>query len=171
VQFVGIPGGHEFSSLILAILNAGGKGKLPDAGLEGRIKRLGSGATIRTYISLSCENCPDVVQALNQIALTHGGLTHVMVDGAFRQDELARLNIQGVPSVVIGDELVHSGRASLADLIGKLEEKLGKDPSPCSAAAPPAPPRRSTASAKACAPPSSPRRSAARCRRPRASRT
>lgn len=129
VQFVGIPGGHEFSSLILAILNAGGKGKLPDAGLEHRIRRLRGGATIRTYVSLSCENCPDVVQALNQIALIHGDLAHVMVDGAFRQDELARLNVQGVPSVVLGDELLHSGRASLVDLLGKLEETLGREAS------------------------------------------
>jgi alkyl hydroperoxide reductase subunit F len=127
ITFHGIPGGHEFSSLILAILNVGGKGKLPDAGIAQRIKQLKGGATVRTYISLTCENCPDVVQAMNQIALTHGNLTHVMVDGAFVQEELGKLNIQGVPSVVIGDDLLHSGRATLADLLGKLEAALGKD--------------------------------------------
>ncbi len=127
MQFVGVPGGHEFSSLILAILNAGGLGKLPDAGLTQRIRALKGGATVRTYISLTCENCPDVVQALNQIALTHGNLTHVMVEGSLVQDEIAALNIQGVPSVVVGQDLLHSGRATLAELLDKLEATLGRD--------------------------------------------
>lgn len=125
MSFVGIPGGHEFSSLILAILNAGGLGRLPDAGLTSRIRRLRGDVKLRTFISLSCENCPDVVQALNQIALAHGAISHEMVDGAFVQDELSRLNIQGVPSVMLGSELLHSGRASLVDLLAKLEERLG----------------------------------------------
>ena len=125
ISFVGIPGGHEFSSLILAILNAGGLGRLPDPGLATRIQRLRGDIKLRTFISLSCENCPDVVQALNQIALTHGALSHEMIDGAFVQDELSRLNIQGVPSVMIGSELLHSGRASLVELLSKLEERLG----------------------------------------------
>lgn len=127
MSFVGIPGGHEFSSLILAILNAGGLGRLPDPGLTARIRRLRGDVKLRTFISLSCENCPDVVQALNQIALTHGALSHEMIDGAFVQDELSRLNIQGVPSVMIGNELLHSGRASLVELLAKLEERLGTE--------------------------------------------
>ncbi len=126
VVFQGIPGGHEFSSLILGILNAAGKGKLPDAGLVQRIKRLPAGTEIRTYISLSCENCPDVVQALNQIVLAHGSLRHTMVDGGLVSEELEKLNIQGVPSVMIGDELISSGRANLAELLAKLEQKLGQ---------------------------------------------
>jgi alkyl hydroperoxide reductase subunit F len=127
IRFVGIPGGHEFTSLVLAILNSAGKGKLPDAGLSQRIKQLKGGATVRTFISLTCENCPDVVQALNQIALAHGDLEHVMVDGGMAQDEVEKLNLQGVPSVVIGEDLVHSGRSNLAELIAKLEDKLGKN--------------------------------------------
>lgn len=128
VRFVGIPGGHEFSSLILAILNSGGLGKLPDAGLTQRIRRLPSGLKIRTFISLTCENCPDVVQALNQITLAHGSIEHTMVDGAMVQDELETLNIQGVPAVFVGDEMIHSGRSNLAELLGKLEERFaGKE--------------------------------------------
>jgi alkyl hydroperoxide reductase subunit F len=127
IRFVGIPGGHEFTSLVLAILNSAGKGKLPDAGLSQRIKQLKGGTTVRTYISLTCENCPDVVQALNQIALAHGDLEHVMIDGGMAQDEVEKLNLQGVPSVVIGDDLVHSGRSNLAELLAKLEDKLGKN--------------------------------------------
>lgn len=126
VKFRGVPGGHEFSSLILAILNSGGKGKLPDAGLSQRIRRLARHAKIRTYVSLSCENCPDVVQALNQVVLAHGEIEHVTIDGALVQDELAKLNVQGVPSVFVGDELIHSGRGTLSELIEKLERAVGQ---------------------------------------------
>lgn len=131
IAFRGIPGGHEFSSLVLAILNAAGKGKLPDAGLVQRIKRLPAKVELRTYISLSCENCPDVVQALNQIVLAHGAMKHTMIDGGLAQEELDRYGIQGVPTVMIGAELISSGRSNLAELLGKLESKLGQ-----SAAAP-----------------------------------
>ena len=127
IRFDGIPGGHEFTSLIIAILNVAGKGKLPDAGLQARIKRLRGDAKIRTFISLSCENCPDVVQALNQIALIHGRITHTMIDGEFAQEELGRLGVQGVPSVFVGDKLIHSGRSTLSELLTKLEAELGVD--------------------------------------------
>jgi alkyl hydroperoxide reductase subunit F len=129
MRFIGIPGGHEFSSLVIAILNAGGKGKLPDAALAQRIRRIRGDAKVRTYISQSCENCPDVVQALNQIALTHGTLEHTMIDGGLVQEELARFNVQGVPSVFIGDKLIHSGRSTLPELIALLERELGQEAS------------------------------------------
>jgi alkyl hydroperoxide reductase subunit F len=125
VQFKGIPGGHEFTSLVVAMLNAGGLGKLPDSGITQRIQKLPAGLKIRTYISLSCENCPDVVQALNQIALIHGNVEHSMIDGGLVQDELESLKIQGVPSVFVGDEMIHSGRSNLAELLNKLEVKFG----------------------------------------------
>ncbi len=124
ISFAGIPGGHEFSSFVLAILNAAGKGKLPDEGLVQRIRRLPSGLKVRTFISLTCENCPDVVQALQQIALSHGQIAHEMIDGGMVQEQLAALGVQGVPSVFVGDELVHSGRSNLAELIGKLEQRF-----------------------------------------------
>lgn len=127
VNFIGIPGGHEFTSLVLAVLNTAGKGKMPDAGLTARIRSLKGGAKIRTYISLTCENCPDVVQALNQITLAHGNIEHTMIDGQFTQEDLARLNIQGVPSVIIDDQLIHSGRSNLSELLSKLEEELGTE--------------------------------------------
>ena len=129
ITFQGVPGGHEFSSLILAVLNSAGLGKLPDVGLTQRIKRLKSGLQIKTYVSLSCENCPDVVQAMNQIALAHGSIEHRTIDGGLVQDELAQLKIQGVPSVLVEDELLHSGRATLIDLLTKLENKFGQAPS------------------------------------------
>lgn len=129
ITFQGIPGGHEFSSLILAVLNSAGLGKLPDAGLTQRIKRVKGALQIKTYISLSCENCPDVVQALNQIVLAHGNIEHRMIDGGLVQEELEQLGIQGVPSVMIDGELLHSGRATLSDLLSKLEAKYGQSSS------------------------------------------
>lgn len=125
ISFKGIPGGHEFTSLILAILHSDKKGKWPDPKLLERMKALKGPIEIKTYISLTCENCPEVVQALNMMALTHENFKHQMVDGQYVQDEIARLGIQGVPSVVVGDKLIHSGRTNLLELIGKLEQEFG----------------------------------------------
>jgi alkyl hydroperoxide reductase subunit F len=126
VSFRGIPGGHEFTSLVLAILNADGKGKLPDPGIQARVRALRAPAALRTYVSLSCTNCPDVVQALNLVALLHPGLTHQMVDGELAQDEVERLGLQGVPAVFAGDKLVHVGKGNLAELVEVLEKELGR---------------------------------------------
>jgi len=127
VVFRGVPGGHEFTSLVLAILNADGKGKLPDEGIRQRVKALRGPARLQTYVALSCTNCPDVVQALNLVALINPNITHEMVDGELHQDEVERLGIQGVPSVFTGDELVHVGKGSFAELVEILENKLGRD--------------------------------------------
>lgn len=125
IYFRGIPGGHEFTSLVLAILNADGKGKMPDAGIQARIKNLKGPIRIKTYISLTCENCPDVVQAFHQMALIHEDFHHEMVDGAYAQDEVASLGIQGVPSVVVDSKMIHSGRIDFLDLLKKVEEQFG----------------------------------------------
>lgn len=129
IIFKAIPGGHEFTSLILAILNTDGKGKRPDAVLIQRIQRLKKPIQLKTFMSLTCENCPDVVQNLNQIALLHGQFTHEIIDGGYAQDEISRLSIQGVPSIIVNDDLMHSGRINLLDLITKLEETFGIDES------------------------------------------
>lgn len=120
IGFVGIPGGHEFTSLILAVLNIVGKGKLPDEALIKRIKKLKKNLVITTYMSLSCENCPDVVQALNQIAISHGSITHTTIDGELVQDQLAAIGIQGVPAVCVDNQLIHSGRGTLSEILNKL---------------------------------------------------
>jgi alkyl hydroperoxide reductase subunit F len=125
ISFRGIPTGHEFTSLILAILNSDGKGKFPSDGIVARIKRIKGPIEIKTYISLTCENCPDVVQALNQMAIVHGQFKHEMVDGAYVQDEIEALGIQGVPSIVVNGKMIHSGRIQFLDLIAKLEETFG----------------------------------------------
>ena len=125
IGFVGIPGGHEFSSLVLAILNVAGFGKLPDDGIQQRIKNIRGSGELKTFISLSCENCPDVVQAMNLVALYNAELRHTMVDGEFVQEEIKNLNILGVPSVVAGTEVLSVGKSNLAELLDRLEAHFG----------------------------------------------
>lgn len=129
VKFRGIPNGHEFTSLLLAILNADGKGKnLPDEAISRRIKALQGPVRLQTYVSLTCTNCPDVVQALNIITLLNPQITHEMVDGALYQEEVDALKIQGVPSVYANGKLLHVGRGSLGELLQKLEQTFGSAP-------------------------------------------
>ena len=129
ITFRGIPNGHEFTSLLLAVLNADGKGKnLPDEMICQRIKSLKGAIRLQTYVSLTCTNCPDIVQALNIMALQNPNLTHEMVDGALFQDEVNRLNIQAVPAVYANGEMLHMGRGSLGELLQKLEERFGSEP-------------------------------------------
>lgn len=126
ITFRGIPSGHEFTSLLLALINADGQGKnLPDESTIRRIKALQSPGLITTYVSLSCTNCPDIVQSLNLIALYHPNICHEMVDGALFPDEVESLHLQGVPAVFAQGHLIHSGRGSLSDLLDKLEENFG----------------------------------------------
>ena len=129
VSFRGIPGGHEFTSLVLAVLNADGKGKQPDDGVKARVRALKGPAALRTYVSLSCTNCPDVVQALNLMAFLNPDLSHELVDGELAPEEVERLKLQGVPSVFVGDKLLHVGKSSLAELVEVLENELGRDES------------------------------------------
>lgn len=121
----GIPGGHEFTTLILAILNADGKGKWPDEGIQNRIKALKGSIKLTSYVSTSCVNCPDVVQALNQMALIHPGFHHEMVEGTHFQDEITTRKLQGVPAVFAGDTMIHAGKAELSELLDKLEAHYG----------------------------------------------
>lgn len=127
ISFKGIPTGHEFTSLILAILNSDSKGKFPDEKIIARIKKIKGPIDLRTFISLTCENCPDVVQTLNQMAIIHGNFKHTMIDGAYTQDEIKKLNIQGVPSVMRDSQLIYTGRLNLLDLLNKLEETFGTE--------------------------------------------
>ncbi len=125
ITFECIPGGHEFTSLVLAVLNAAGHGRLPDEGLQQQVRSLQGPIEVRTFISLSCTNCPDIVQAINQMALIHGNLHHVITDGALVPEEIDRLGIQGVPAVFVGDSLLHSGRSDFGSLLEKMERHFG----------------------------------------------
>ena len=123
ITFRGIPNGHEFTSLLLAVLNADGKGKnLPDEGIACRIRSLQGDIHLQTYVSLTCTNCPDVVQTLNIFALLNPNIRHEMVDGALFQNEVDEKGVQAVPSVFANGKLIHVGRGSLSELLDKLEE-------------------------------------------------
>lgn len=127
IKFRGVPNGHEFTSLLMALLNSDGKGKnLPDPGIVRRIQALQGPLHLTTYASLTCTNCPDVVQALNIMAALHPDICHEMVDGAIYQDEVEALKIQGVPAVFADGKLMHVGRGELGDLLAKLEEHYGR---------------------------------------------
>jgi alkyl hydroperoxide reductase subunit F len=126
INFRGIPNGHEFTSLLLAILNSDGQGKnIPDEAIGNRVKALKGPIHLTTYVSLTCTNCPDVVQALNLMAILNENISHEMVDGAINREEVESLKIQGVPAVFADGTMLHSGKASLGDLLAKLEEKYG----------------------------------------------
>ena len=128
IRFRGIPNGHEFTSLLLAILNNDGQGKnIPDESIRQRIKSLQTPIHLTTYVSLTCTNCPDVVQALNVIATLNPGITHEMVDGAIYEEEIDALKIQGVPSVYADGTLLHVGKSDLGELLRKLEAQYGSN--------------------------------------------
>ncbi len=134
ITFRGIPNGHEFTSLLLAILNADGKGKnLPDEGIARRVRALQGDIRLTTYISLTCTNCPDVVQTLNIFALLNPNISHEMVDGALFQSEVDGKGVQAVPSVFVDGELLHVGRGSLGELLEKLEARYSSVDEACSA--------------------------------------
>ncbi len=128
ITFRGIPGGHEFSTLILAILNSSGEGKnFPDEMTRRRIETLQTPIEIETYVSLTCTNCPDVAQALNLIAILNPGVTNRVTDGAVIADEMERLGVQAVPVVMAGDKIISVGRTTLIELVDKLEAISGTD--------------------------------------------
>lgn len=129
VSFRGIPTGHEFTSLILAVYNADAKGKnYPDEVVLRRIQSLKKPIRLTTYVSLTCTNCPEVVQSLNLIALCSGeGISHEMVDGAVCTEEVERLGISAVPTVYADNTVLHTGQGSLGELLAKLEKYYGKE--------------------------------------------
>jgi alkyl hydroperoxide reductase subunit F len=128
ITFRAVPNGHEFTSLLLAVLNADGIGKnLPDETIASRIKALKGSTEIKSYISLTCTNCPDVVQALNILSIINPNIKHEIIDGSINQEEVEKLNIQAVPTVYANGKLLHVGRSSLGELLGKIEELAGSD--------------------------------------------
>ncbi|AIL32505.1 alkyl hydroperoxide reductase subunit F [Basilea psittacipulmonis] len=121
VTFAGIPMGHEFSSLVLALLQVGGyPAKLSDEVVQ-QIKNLPGEYVFETYFSLSCQNCPDVVQALNAMSVINPKIKHVAIDGALFQDEVERLEIMSVPAVYLNGELFGQGRSNVEEILAKLD--------------------------------------------------
>ena len=127
-RFEAVPNGHEFTTLLLALLNLDGKGKnLPDEALIKRIRSFKGAATVSSYISLTCTNCPDVAQALNLVSIYNPQITHRIVDGAINEAEVKRRGVQAVPTVYINDEVLHIGKSNIAELVEKIAAKMGTE--------------------------------------------
>lgn len=126
VKFRSTPNGHEFSSLILAILNYDGKGKnLPGEALIERIKKLNGPISLTTYVNLTCLACSEVVQALNAITVYSDQISHEIVDGGINKMEVIEKRIMNLPSVFANGELFLIGRTDYLTLVEKLEAKYG----------------------------------------------
>jgi alkyl hydroperoxide reductase subunit F len=121
ISFAGIPMGHEFTSLILALLQTGGHPPKAEASVIDEIRGISGKFHFETFISLSCHNCPDVVQALNLMAVLNPGISHQMIDGALFQDEVSERQIMGVPTVFLNGEQFGQGRMTLEEIIGKID--------------------------------------------------
>lgn len=121
VRFAGIPLGHEFTSLVLALLQVGGHPiKLEESVIE-QIRNLPGEYHFETYFSLSCQNCPDVVQALNTMAIINPRIHHVAIDGALFQKEVDQRQIMSVPTMYLNDEVFGQGRSGVEEILSKLD--------------------------------------------------
>nr|WP_300307206.1 alkyl hydroperoxide reductase subunit F [Halomonas sp.] len=121
VVFAGIPMGHEFTSLVLALLQAGGHPPKTSPEVLEQIQALDADLHFETYFSLSCQNCPDVVQALNLMAIFNPRISHDAIDGALFQDEVEAREIMSVPSVYLNGQLFDQGRMSLEQILAKVD--------------------------------------------------
>ena len=126
VRFAGIPMGHEFTSLVLALLQVSGYApKIDDAQIE-QIKNLSGKFVFETYISLSCQICPDVVQALNLLAVLNPNIQHTMIDGGLFQQEVDKRKIMAVPTVYLNGESFSQGRITLDEILAKIDSGAGE---------------------------------------------
>jgi alkyl hydroperoxide reductase subunit F len=121
VAFAGIPMGHEFTSLVLALLQVGGHPSKLDADTIAQIKSIEGKFEFETYFSLSCQNCPDVVQALNLMAVLNPNIRNVSIDGALFQEEVERRQIMAVPSIYLNGEVFASGRMEVKEILAKID--------------------------------------------------
>jgi len=122
IRFAGLPLGHELSSLILALLHVGGHPPKEDEEVLARIRGLEGELRFETYFSVSCQNCPDVVQAFNLMAALNPGVSHVAIDGALFPEEVEARQIMAVPTYFLNGELFGQGRSELIELLDQLDE-------------------------------------------------
>ncbi len=120
IKFSGVPGGHEFNSLVLAILQAGGSKLKLDDSIQNMVKKVKNKLKFQVYVSLACHACPDVVQAMNQFALLNDNIEAEMIDGGVYPELIEQNNIQGVPTVYMNGEVFASGKVEIAGIIEKL---------------------------------------------------
>jgi alkyl hydroperoxide reductase subunit F len=125
ITFAGIPTGHEFTSLVLALLQTSGRKPRAEDSVLQQIRALKEPMNFEVYVSLSCHNCPDVVQALNMMAAVNPHISCTMIDGAVFQDEVTKKNIMAVPSVYLNGEFWESGRMNIEDILSKSGSQSG----------------------------------------------
>ncbi len=120
ITFAGVPMGHEFTSFVMALLQTSGRKPKVDDKVIDQIKNIRDTYEFTTYISLSCHNCPDVVQALNIMSVLNPNIRHTMVDGAAFQEEVTAKNILAVPYVECNGEAFGSGRMTVEEILAKM---------------------------------------------------
>jgi len=125
MRFAGVPMGHEFTSLVLALLHSGGHPIKLDKAVIEQVAALEGNYSFETYISLSCQNCPDVVQALNMMAAINPQIQHVMVDGALFQEEVYKRDILSVPAVYLNGKAFGQGRMTVTEILNKVDTNAG----------------------------------------------
>ena len=121
VRFAAIPLGHEFTSLVLALLWTGGHPPKVEADVLEQIKALDAQMKFEVYMSLSCHNCPDVVQAATLMAIYNPKIDTTVIDGSLNQAEVEARQVMAVPMVYMNDQVFGSGRMSLEEIVGKLD--------------------------------------------------
>lgn len=121
ITFAGIPMGHEFTSLVLALLQSGGHPPKVDAATIEQIKALDSKLHFEIFVSLSCHNCPDVVQAMNLMAVLNPNITSVMLDGALFQAEVDKRKVMAVPTMFLNGEHFGQGRMTIEEILAKVD--------------------------------------------------
>jgi len=126
LAFAGLPMGHEFTSLVLALLQVGGHPSKATAELIEQVRNLEGEYRFETYFSLSCQNCPDVVQALNLAAVLNPRIQHVAIDGGLFPAEVEARQIMSVPTVYLNGEVFDQGRMSLEQIVAKLDTGSSK---------------------------------------------
>lgn len=125
ISFAGIPMGHEFTSLVLALLQTGGHPPKVEAEVIDQIRAIPGKFHFETLISLSCHNCPDVVQALNLMSVLNPGISHTVIDGALFQKEVDERKIMAVPTIYLNGEAFGQGRMTLEEIIAKIDTGAG----------------------------------------------
>ena len=125
MRFAGVPLGHEFTSLVLAVLHSGGHPMKIDQELIEQVRNLDGEYRFETYISLSCQTCPEVVQALNMMAAINPQISNEMIDGAIFQTEVDDRKVMAVPTVFMNGQQFSQGRIGLADILKKIDKNAG----------------------------------------------
>ena len=124
IRFAGMPMGHEFTSLVLALLHVGGHPSKTSIEIIEQIRQLEGEYEFETYISLSCQNCPDIVQALNLMSIINPKIRHTMIDGAVFQQEVQARQIMAVPTVFLNGQKFGQGRMTLEEILAKLDSSI-----------------------------------------------